>query len=884
MKPIELEISAWGPYKQLEKVQFDRLWEHGLFLITGPTGAGKTTIFDAICFALYGTLSGQMREKNSVRSDFADKDTKTYVKLKMEHKGEIYEIYRNPEYLRPKKRKNGGEEFTKEKENAVLTMPDASCIEGAGEVTKKMQEILALDYMQFKQISMIAQGEFARLLTEPAGEKIKIFRKLFQTAVVEQFGANLRNKANRLYKEVMEYRHRMDEDVKLLHEDSAAWRELSENPDRNYEAVFQYLEELLREYKEQKKTADKAYERADKEEKELALKAAELKRAKETKDRLERQKEQLVLCQAQKEKYEEKEREAEKIRRAQLIEPAYIRFNNGKEQKQKLEAEQEELREEIKELKALLLENRFFHQNKAALETLLSIETEKKQWDEEKRKKLISWKQSCEELEQQKEQYILAEKKVKESRNELEQAEEAYRCSAIGIAVQMLKKGRPCPVCGSLEHPKPAKPVENGIDEKVLKKLRGQYEEQNDRMLQVHAQAVRKQGETEGLEAEVHRIEEKLAEISEEEKKQNGQIVWVDSDYMTFVQEIKGKKEELEKRVVSYQKAQVLLTEKEAEKERVSRELTVVSEEVTSLTDAYKQAICENHLQDEQNFLNYRKRKDEEEDLREECRLYKEKVQTMTNLVNHLTEEVGTYQILKEVSLTEQEPEELLALCREEKKKQSNAQEQTGQRILEIKKTLQALKDKQQKQESLLREYGIVKDLDNLASGNNAKRLVFEQYVLSAYFEQVLEAANVRFEKMTAGRYTMFRSDEVTDGRSKDSMEICVMDYYTGKARQVKTLSGGETFKASLALALGLSDVIGRTNGGIRVETLFIDEGFGALDSESLEQACEALTSLVEKDRLIGIISHVQELRERIDNQIVIRKTNSGSTIENMAG
>ena len=175
--------------------------------------------------------------------------------------------------------------------------------------------------------------------------------------------------------------------------------------------------------------------------------------------------------------------------------------------------------------------------------------------------------------------------------------------------------------------------------------------------------------------------------------------------------------------------------------------------------------------------------------------------------------------------------------------------------------------------------YSLLKDLDDAANGNNKRRLVFEQYVLAGYFEEILRAANLRFYKMTGGRYEMSRIREAGDGRIKDSLEIQVMDYYTGKVRSVKTLSGGESFKASLSLALGMSDVIQAMSGGIRVDTLFIDEGFGALDSESLDQACETLMGLVEHNRLIGIISHVQELRERIDNQIVIEKTNSGSSI-----
>ena len=170
--------------------------------------------------------------------------------------------------------------------------------------------------------------------------------------------------------------------------------------------------------------------------------------------------------------------------------------------------------------------------------------------------------------------------------------------------------------------------------------------------------------------------------------------------------------------------------------------------------------------------------------------------------------------------------------------------------------------------------------MENIASGNNKKKLVFEQYVLAGYFEQILLAANIRFRKMTLGRYEMYRTREVGDGRVKDNLEIEVMDYYTGKARSVRTLSGGESFKASLSLALGLSDIIQAMNGGIKVDTLFIDEGFGALDSESLDQACETLMGLVESERLIGIISHVPELKERIDKQIVIEKTGSGSSLK----
>lgn len=194
-------------------------------------------------------------------------------------------------------------------------------------------------------------------------------------------------------------------------------------------------------------------------------------------------------------------------------------------------------------------------------------------------------------------------------------------------------------------------------------------------------------------------------------------------------------------------------------------------------------------------------------------------------------------------------------------------------------RTRRSIEKKLAEMEGLRDKYGVVKDLDNLTAGNNAKRLVFEQYVLAGYFEEILHAANRRLDRMTAGRFALYRAEEVSDGRSRDNLGIRVLDHYTGKQRSVKTLSGGEMFKTSLSLALGLSDVIQRQSGGMAVDCLFIDEGFGALDSESLEQACHTLKTLVSGNCMIGIISHVPELKEQIDNRLVVRRTGRGSYI-----
>lgn len=884
MKPISLEISGWGPYKKVEQIDFTKLWDRGLFLVAGPTGAGKTTVFDAISFALYGNLSGQMREKNSVRSDFADGETKTYVRLKLQHKGQIYEIYRNPEYMRPKKRKSGGDAYTKERENAILTMPDDTCIEGAGEVTKKMQEILSLDYRQFKQVSMIAQGEFAKLLTETPSEKIRIFRELFGTVVLEQFSNNLRSKSNSLYKQVMEYRHRMDEDLKLLLEDDPEWKELADSPEPNYEAVFSCMDRLQTSYKEEKKTADKKIEKLEKEEKKLSVEMSEVLRENQLLEKLEQKEEQLVKLWAKEPSYREKEKEAVLIRKAQLAEPDYIHFKNAAEQLEKQKSSLQRLEKERKEIGERLEKNKHFYENKEVLSALAEAEKEREKHIEEQQKKREELKKKQTELERGKTEYLHAEEEAKESRARLEKAEEEYRRSAIGIAVKMLKPGNPCPVCGSVEHPKPAETAEIQMDEELLKELREKYELVNKNMLKVHEKAMMLQAEEAALLTELEKIKAGLEKAEQDVKEAQDKI-----DKQSFETWLclsaEEKRTGLEEKITAYQKEQTLLGEKEETISHTKAELEEMTNRTAELEKSYKQAIVRQDLADEKTFLNYIARKEEEAELTQQCNRFNEELKSMADLVSHLKAEVKACKKLKKdgdkrTKTDTKELETKLQQLGEEKKEISKKRMNAAQKVSEITKIRQALKEKREKQELLSKEYGIVKDLDNLASGNNAKRLVFEQYVLSAYFEQVLEAANIRFDKMTAGRYEMFRSQEVTDGRSKDSLEIYVMDYYTGKSRPVKTLSGGESFKASLALALGLSDVIGRSNGGIQVETLFIDEGFGALDSESLEQACETLTTLVEKDRLIGIISHVPELRERIDNQIVIRKTNNGSRIE----
>ena len=262
MRPKYLEMSAWGPYKEVVTIDFEAFLKGALFLVTGPTGSGKTTIFDGICFALYGDTSGKERKKNTLRSDFAHPDTATYVKFIFLHNGLEYEIYRNPEYKRPKKRKNadGTTAYTTEKENAILKMPDGNVLEGVTAVNRKLQELLALDYSQFKQISMIAQGEFDKMLTAPSQEKTRIFRGIFGTERFDLFTQLLKNKASASYRKVSEYKNKMEEDIKIYAKEEPEIAALAGASHINYEAVQDAMALRMQFYIEDKKRIEKLLE------------------------------------------------------------------------------------------------------------------------------------------------------------------------------------------------------------------------------------------------------------------------------------------------------------------------------------------------------------------------------------------------------------------------------------------------------------------------------------------------------------------------------------------------------------------------------------------------------------------------------------------------
>lgn len=893
MKPKKLTLCAWGPYREEQVVDFTAFEQKGIFLITGATGSGKTTIFDAISYALYGALSGEThdKERSSVRSDFASPEMPTYVELWMEHGGKEYYIRRNPEYLRPKKRKSskvGAQEnsvlqdtveYTKEKENAVLTCPDGKVVEGVREVNVALLDILVLDYDQFKKISMIAQGEFARLLVASPKEKTGIFREIFGTGIYDRFTQLLGVRSRELYGKVAEHKNRMDEDIRLLSDalGSDLWQsgtkevleEAVNAKDRNYEKISELLAQLEQEASKECKILEKSFQEFDVR---AALVTEELTKQEEINKKYKTLREvsgRKEVLEQESDYYAEKRKRLKQAVEAGFVETAENEKIQLERQLQKNISEVSRLQLEITENQREAEKLQPVADNAEHIRQLIGVRENQKELENEElalQKKLIAKKK---ELEAGQATYLEQEKICLQQKSAYESAERDRRLAAIGLAAELLVEGEPCPVCGSVSHPQPAKNTCHVVSEQELELLKQRYEasEQELKELQSGLVAVRTQVET--LEEEVVQKKEKLEEFCRILEKEQDALC---REYLT--EEPQKALRRLNENCRRADALTGLLEEKRNTRKYLEKQGDELQKLLRDAEEIFAKALVEHGFAEQESYINAKLNKGQREGLEQEISGYEKQLASTDELLKHLQEELDKQ---KEAPL--EELQSALSEIRLKKEEVLRNRRVWDGYLTDVKKVRKMMRDKQAQMEKDSIAYGYVKDLENMATGNNSKKLVFEQYVLAGYFEEILRAANLRFSKMTGGRYEMSRVSKVGDGRTKDNLEIQVMDYFTGKHRSVRTLSGGESFKASLCLALGMSDVIQAMNGGIKVDTLFVDEGFGALDEESLSQACDTLMSLVEKNKMIGIISHVPELRERMEQKLVIERTGSGSKI-----
>lgn len=904
MRPLRLTLSAFGPYAGKNILELNKLGKSGLYLITGDTGAGKTTIFDAITYGLYGESSGESRDVNMFRSKYADSETPTFVELEFEYKDKIYIVSRSPEYERPKK---SGQGSTLQKGEASLTFPDGRIVSKTREVNTEIKEIIGIDRNQFSQIAMIAQGEFLKLLLASTEERQKIFREIFNTKYYQTLQDRLKaefsevnKKKDDLSKSLMQYIEDIDceEDLEnlntievidlllVINEKDSISRE-------NTCIEIKVLEEELGKIREK------------------IGKAEEIDKIKGLlKDALSNRESEKIKLGLFQESYEK-----EKAKKP-LIEDLSQKILMMKEELpgyQKLSQDQERLKEQDKEKSNIIGILKDFETKREKLRE--RIEKEKKEFEELKNISIIleRYRQEKEKLNQKEKnvqglikqlenrkiilkdlnqaqiEYIGLFNEAKILKEEYEEKSHAYLDQQAGVLASTLQDKQACPVCGSLDHPRLAFLTAEAPSKEEL----DQVKEKNENL----ATKVSKASENAfTLKTQLGSLEERIIEMTKETIEEV-RLEDIEEKVKTFKEElikeiqIIGEKiKETKDKVSKYEELEKDIPKSEKQLQEIQDELAKKRESEIKITieiDNYSKKIKEQKAK-----LKYANITQAEEALK---KLVKDK----QNLEKAFMEVEKSYLECKEAlsaldgrvdSLSKQLEKSKEIKIEEVKIKQEELEkkkQELSDKLMKINSRLSGNKNSLvniKKQENILREveksYIQIRALSNTANGNisGKEKIMLETFIQMHYFDRIIARANVRFMMMTGGQYELIRRIEAINNRSQSGLELNVIDHYNGSERSVKTLSGGESFKASLSLALGLSDEVQATSGGIQLNTMFVDEGFGSLDDESLQQAIKTLSSLAEGNRLVGIISHVGELKEKIDRQIVVTKDRAGGS------
>ena len=915
MRPVKLTMSAFGPYAGRTEIDFTKLGNGGIYLITGDTGAGKTTVFDAITFALYGEASGSSRDAGMFRSKYAQASTPTEVELIFSYGGREYTVRRNPEYMRPKTR---GEGFTSEKANAELHFDDGRVITKMKEVNRAIVDIMGIDRDQFTQIAMIAQGDFLKLLLASTEERRDIFRKLFHTGLYRTLQERLKDETSKLRKDYDTSTAVIEQSISGIScsDDDPLYPQSVKARDGQMpaEEVMTLLEKLIRSDESAEGKFNKARSAAEDELTEIEKQLTKAGEQAKTEASLRESSKALEDAEPELERLKNIYKEAEqglaragelngKIAAAKVLLPDYKELEEkrkthksaseiiagGKRKLERLQASSETLAGKISEMEE---ESRDFSgcgEEKVRIEAA-SRETEVenktlKELEDDIRK--LNMARS--DLDAAQQVYSEKARAASEAGDTYERNNRAYLDEQAGVLAATLQEGEPCPVCGSCEHPHPAEKSPHAPDKAALDRMKKAADRADAEMRSASEKAGRLRGAVETMVtaatdaasklfpgADIEELYERLAEgrnsLSEKMKKlrenlaKNEKRLERKAQLEHEIPECRRKKETVDEDAARIRED---LKAKEAELKALDSHIAQLADKLEYDDEAAAQKVID-------DMINRRDKLTERE------KAAKEALEAHENKVAGLRAEISR---MKELLKDRQEIDKDKAAQRmreltEQKKdtdkrlKDINIRASANRRVYEtLKKQNESIADTEKKLRWM-------KALADTAGGNLAGRekVMLETYVQTAYFDRIISRANVRFMVMSGGQYELKRSSTADNNRSQSGLSLDVVDHYNGTERSVKTLSGGESFKASLSLALGLSDEIQASAGGIRLDTMFIDEGFGSLDEESLQQAMRALSGLAEGDRLVGIISHVPELKEKIDRQIRVTKDRSGGS------
>ena len=914
MRPLRLKISGFGPYAGTQELDFTDFGSGGLYLITGDTGAGKTTIFDAITFALFGEASGDSREPGMLRSKYARAEDPTEVELTFSYGGKVYAIKRNPEYDRAKTRGTG---TTRQHSQVQLTYPDGRIVDKQREVDKAICQIIGLTREQFSQVCMISQGEFRKLLQADTKQRQEIFREIFKTGPYVALQGRLKDEANDLYRQMAnaEASRRQYISGITCGEDSVLLPQVKKARDGGMLTadVMALLEKLLEEDRSAQQVLTERLEAAEKQLEQvngqLAQAEAYAKARVSLGENLEKQtrltqvleqaKQTLAAAQAT---VPEQEAVATQITQIRLLLPEYEELS---QKSGELSTCQKAL------LQAGLEEQKAQSAIEALTQTLVAMKAQRKELEtvsaqkekvlgeqkqlSDSRTKLSAVLTSLQELEKQRRRlaekqaaYLKAEAVSAEKRRAYDVANKAFLDEQAGILASGLIPGTPCPVCGATDHPHLAVRSQSAPTEEEVKQAKEDYETAQQITNRASSHASAQKGAVSAMGEKL--LQELGALLPGVPLAEAGTVARAKIDALTAQLGILSREiAALEAKEARREELDGLLPKKEAELTQKREAETAAKARAASLTAAVealeKQVAA---LKEKLTFPDkagaeasrnaLQKRLDALKkaltDAQNDYNSGKEALAAVASAIEQLRQRLAEgCDIAVEALQTER------AALIGQKSEITQKQKDIHARLTANSRAQRDIAAKAEEMTRLETRHAWVRALSDTANGTvtGKDKIMLETYIQTTYFDRILQRANLRLLKMSAGQYDLKRQRKAESMRGQSGLELDIIDHVNGTERSVNTLSGGEAFLASLALALGLSDEV-QMSTSIRLDTLFVDEGFGSLDSEALSKAYHTLASLTEGNRLVGIISHVAELKERIGNQIVVTKKKEGGS------
>ena len=915
MRPLKLTIAGFGPYAGVQELDFEALGTSGLYLIAGDTGAGKTTIFDAITFALFGEASGGSRKSDMLRSKYARAEDPTYVELTFTYNAQTYTVRRNPAYERAKARGVG---TTSQLADAQLTLPDGSVVTKLKDVNRAVQEIIGLSREQFAQVCMISQGDFRRLLEADTETRKKIFKDIFGTGLYSDLQTRLKDEVSALDGQMTEARRSIRQYTEGMvcadNSDFNAQVQKAKTDGLPTAELTELFENLLSEDKTLETKLDEKVSAAEDAIKALEKQKEAVEAYRQTKENLDKlsktEQTQTTAWETAKAALEAAKTEKDKTQpeltehlgklRNQL--PSYDELdekNKALQDKEKLLKIERQKRDEAENQKATLAEElsafkdeqaklKDSDKEKAELDAQLQQCTDRKH---ALKALLDDFKNLHEEQKTladiQKDYLVLADA-AKKRLQAYDQMQRAFLDAQAGILAKDLQDGAPCPVCGSLEHPHPAELPVHAPTEDEVKQAKETYEKAQAAAAEASKNAEGQKGKVEAKKGALSKTVETLLTAAAEEQAETAAQEKL-HDCETQIKDLNKQLEVLKKSILRKSELDEKIPKIEDARKTAEdnwndadKQISILQTEHKALTDRITELKQSLALPDktsaEQKISELQKQSDA---LEQALTAALEQEKASLNVLTATRAAIEQLQKQLETG-ADGDPDALSDQLREQadRKKALEKQRQIVLTRIEVNGRARDGIDKQRGElEELEQKYVWMNALAKTAAGNlqGKAKIDLETYVQTTYFDRILERANLRLQKMSGGQYDLKRRRNADNKQSKSGLELDIVDHVNATERSVNTLSGGEAFLASLALALGLSDEV-QMSTGIHLDTLFVDEGFGSLDSEALSKAYQTLAGLTEGNRLVGIISHVSELKERIDRQIVVAKGPDGSS------